>query len=64
MARLFASILEAAGARSGHKFIEMKASQAIRKGASKFALDLASLTGGDQNVGPPPKTFFEGPRSR
>ena len=64
VARIFASILEAAGARLGHKFEEMKASQEIRKGGSKFALDLASLTGGDLNVGPPRKTYSEGRRSR
>jgi len=38
----------------------MTASQALRKGSSKFATELASLTGGDSNVGPPPETLREG----
>jgi len=60
VARIFAKILEAAGAREGHKFIQMTASQALRKGSSKFATELAGLTGGDSSVGPPPTELREG----
>ena len=52
--RLFADLLEAAGARAGHKYIEMTASEALRKGPKLFATELASLTGGKPGVGPPP----------
>ena len=54
VARIFADLLEAAGARAGHKFVQMTAHQAIRKGADKFATELASLTGGTKGIGPPP----------
>ena len=51
--KLFAQLLAAAGARAGHKFIEMKASEAIRMGPKAFANELASLTGGKKGVAPP-----------
>ena len=38
----------------------MTASQALRKGANKFATDLASLTGGDSSIGPPPSVLRKG----
>ena len=53
VARLFARLLEQAGARAGHKFVQMTASQALRKGAKTFATEMASLTGGNKDIGPP-----------
>jgi hypothetical protein len=58
--RLFAKLLAAAGARPGHKFIEMNASKALRMGASAFANELGSLTGGEKGVAPPPTELREG----
>lgn len=58
--RLFAELLEAAGARAGHKYIEMTAAEALRKGPKIFATELASLTGGKPGVGPPPKPLRRG----
>jgi AAA+ superfamily predicted ATPase len=53
-AELFASLLEQSGARSGHKFVQMTASQALQKGAAAFSAQLETLTGGKKGVGPPP----------
>jgi hypothetical protein len=57
VARLFASLLEQAGARAGHKFVQMTAHEALRKGKKVFASELASLSGGKPGVGPPPTTL-------
>jgi thiol-disulfide isomerase/thioredoxin len=56
---MFAELLEKAGARAGHRFIEMTASHALRIGASKFATELAQLTGGRPGLGPPPSRFLQ-----
>lgn len=58
--KLFAKLLAAAGARPGHKYIEMKASQAMRMGAKKFAAELSSITGGAKAVAPPPTEIRRG----
>ena len=81
--KLFAELLAASGARAGHKFIEMKASEAMRyavgpllcmrshktssglpcacrMGATAFANELASLTGGKKGVAPPPTELRRG----
>lgn len=58
MARLFAELLEQAGARAGHKFVQMTGGEALRKGAKTFAMELASLTGGKKGVGPPPEQIL------
>lgn len=60
VAKLFSEILEAAGVRSGNKFIKMTAAQALRKGSEKFATELSSLTGGDTSVGPPRTYLMKG----
>ena len=60
VARIFARVLEAAGVRSGNKFIQMTGSQALRKGARTFATELASLTGGDSSIGPRPNPLRRG----
>ena len=49
--RLFAELLECAGARAGHKYIEMTAAEALRKGAKAFATELASLGGWSRGRG-------------
>lgn len=54
-AELFAHLLEQSGARSGHRFIQMTASQALQKGAKAFSAELESLTGGKKGVEPPPR---------
>ena len=59
MARIFADLLEKAGARAGHKFIEMTASHALRIGSEKFATELAQLTGGRQGIGPSASRFLK-----
>ena len=53
VARIFAELLFQAGARAGHKFVEMTGSAALRMGSKAFADELASLTGGKKGVGPP-----------
>jgi hypothetical protein len=52
VARLFAELLEQAGARASSRFVQMTASQALRKGAKTFATDLAALTGSTQERRP------------
>lgn len=42
VAEIFVELLSQAGARAGHKFLSMKASEALRKGATVFALELSS----------------------
>ncbi|MBT5215985.1 AAA family ATPase, partial [Candidatus Woesearchaeota archaeon] len=54
VARLFANLLSEAGAREGHKFINMTGSDALRQGSVKFAEQLADLTGANARIGPPP----------
>lgn len=46
VALLFAGLLEQAGARAGHKFVQMTGCEALRKGAQKVADEIATLTGG------------------
>lgn len=58
MGRLFAQILESAGARDGHKFVQMTASEALRKGPDLFAAELTSLTGGKPGIGPQVQTIL------
>ena len=60
VARLFAELLEQAGARAGHRFVQMTASQALRKGAKTFATEMAALTGSSKSVGPPPRPLRRG----
>jgi hypothetical protein len=60
VAKLFAELLEQAGARAGHRFVQMTASQALRKGAKVFATDLAALTGSNVSVGPPARPLRRG----
>lgn len=60
VARLFADLLEQSGVRPGKKFIQMTASEAIRKGQKAFAAELESLIGGKKNIAPPPTEFRNG----
>ena len=60
VARLFSELLEQAGARPGHRFVQMTGHEALRKGAQKFAAEVAALTGGKKGVGPPPKPLRKG----
>jgi AAA+ superfamily predicted ATPase len=60
VAKLFAELLEQAGARAGHRFVQMTASQALRKGAKTFATEMAALTGSSKSVGPPPRPLRRG----
>ena len=53
-AEIFSDLLEQSGARNGHKFVHMTASQALQKGGKGFASELESLTGGKKKgMGPP-----------
>ncbi len=60
VAQLFAQLLEQAGARAGHKFVHMTATEALRKGSNVFSTELASLTGGRPGVGPEGDDFRTG----
>eukprot|EP00939_MAST-03C_sp_MAST-3C-sp1_P004760 g4760.t1 len=60
VARIFARLLEQAGARPGHKFVQMTAGEAIRKGADTFATIIEGLIGGKKGVGPPPEYLRRG----
>ena len=62
VAKLFSEILSVAGVRSGHKFLTMTATEALRKGAVNFAKELSSLTGSTTGVGPPSNILLVGSR--
>lgn len=62
VALLFARLLEQAGARAGHKFVQMTGCEALRKGAQKVADEIATLTGGRAGVSPPPEKLRKGMR--
>lgn len=62
VALLFARLLEQAGARAGHKFVQMTGCEALRKGAQKVADEIATLTGGRAGVSPPPDKLRKGLR--
>ena len=53
-ARLFAQILHASGARAGQNFLDVTASDALRKGPQEFSKQLSGLTGKAKATGPPP----------
>lgn len=50
--------MEASRRREGYKFIKMTSGEAIRKGSKKFASEIANLTGGRKEVGPPPSNIL------
>lgn len=55
VARLIAKLLREIGIRKSDSFLDMSATDALRKGKAQFATELATLTGGDTVNAPPVK---------